>query len=295
MTTVDIVIVTRDRRDRLLATLEALRAAGPGAITVVDNASVDGTADAVGAAFPDVGVVRLPANLGAAARNAGVALSGAPYVAFCDDDSWWLPGSLPRAASEFDAHPRLGLLAARVIVLPGGRIDPVCAAMAASPLCERGGLGPAVLGFLACGAVVRRSAFLAAGGFSLRYGIGGEEELLALDLRRQGWQLSYCDDVVACHQPVASVPVAGQAWRDPAPRRRRQTRNALWTAWLRRPVLSAAGVTVRTLAGARQAPVRQGLVDAAAEWRWVLTERRPVPPGIEADLRLLGRSRLAGS
>jgi GT2 family glycosyltransferase len=161
--------------------------------------------------------------------------------------------------------------------------------MATSPLGGRGGPGPAVLGFLACGAVVRRSAFLAAGGFSLRYGIGGEEELLALDLRRQGWQLSYCDEVVACHHPVASAPVAGRAWRDPAPRRRRQARNALWTAWLRRPLGAAAGLTRRTAAGARHAPLRQGLLDAAAEWRWLLTERRPVPPAIEADLRLLAR------
>ena len=33
--------------------------------------------------------------------------------------------------------------------------------------------GPRVLGFVACGAVVRRSPFLAAGGFSSKLGIGG--------------------------------------------------------------------------------------------------------------------------
>ena len=39
-----------------------------------------------------------------------------------------------------------------------------------------------MLGFLACGAVARRSAVLACGGFHERYGFGGEEQLLAIDM-----------------------------------------------------------------------------------------------------------------
>ena len=42
--------------------------------------------------------------------------------------------------------------------------------------------GRSVLGFLACGAVVRRSAFVQAGGFDPVVHFGGEEERLALDL-----------------------------------------------------------------------------------------------------------------
>ena len=70
----------------------------------------------------------------------------------------------------------VGLLAARIIVEPGGRLDPTCAVMRASPL--RGARphpGPPVLGFVACGAVARRSAVLECGGFHRRYGVGGLE------------------------------------------------------------------------------------------------------------------------
>jgi N-acetylglucosaminyl-diphospho-decaprenol L-rhamnosyltransferase len=37
-----------------------------------------------------------------------------------------------------------------------------------------------VLGFVACGAVVRRSAFLEADGFHPRFEVGGEESILVL-------------------------------------------------------------------------------------------------------------------
>ena len=94
-------------------------------------------------------MVALARNVGAAVRNAGVRRARTPYVAFSDDDSWWQPGALRRAAAALDADPRLGLVAARTLVGPGCEPDPVNEAMAASRLREGG--GAAVLGFLACG------------------------------------------------------------------------------------------------------------------------------------------------
>jgi GT2 family glycosyltransferase len=156
--------------------------------------------------------------------------------------------------------------------------------MRASPLPVRAALpGPAVLGFVACGVVVRRSAFLEAGGFHGRFGIGGEEELLALDLAAAGWGLAYADDVVAHHHPAVS--------RDPARRRRVQVRNALWTSWLRHPAADALGGTGRAcLAALRDPAARAGLAEAARGLHWVLAERRPVGAELAADLRLLRRA-----
>jgi glycosyltransferase involved in cell wall biosynthesis len=114
---------------------------------MVDNGSADGSAEAAARRFPRVEVVALARNAGAAARNAGVRRARTPYVAFSDDDSWWQPGALRRAAAALDAHPRLGLVAARTLVGPGCEPDPVNEAMAASPLREGG--GATVLGFLA--------------------------------------------------------------------------------------------------------------------------------------------------
>src|SRR5215218_4297010 len=117
MDRVGIAVVTRDRRDSLLATLERLRALPQRPpIVVVDNASGDGTAEAVRAAFPDVTVRRLEANVGAAARTLGAELLHTPVVAFADDDSWWEPDALDAIADAFERHPRLAVVAARVLV-----------------------------------------------------------------------------------------------------------------------------------------------------------------------------------
>ncbi|WP_242891477.1 glycosyltransferase family 2 protein [Actinomadura litoris] len=104
---VTIVVATRDRAPELRRGLR--RHTGP--VLVVDNASTDDTAAVAEAAGATV--LRRPRNLGAAARNVGARHTATRYVAFADDDSWWAPGALRRAARILDAHPRTALLAAR--------------------------------------------------------------------------------------------------------------------------------------------------------------------------------------
>jgi GT2 family glycosyltransferase len=171
---VAVVIATRNRGTELLGTLARLRALDEQpSIMVVDNGSTDGTAELVRIRCPGVQVVGLRRNRGGAARTVGARLVDSPYVAFSDDDSWWAPGALGQAAELLDRHPRLAVLAARVLVGPDRRRDPVCDEMAHSPLPPADDLpGPSVLGFIACGAVVRRSAFLEVGGFHARLGVG---------------------------------------------------------------------------------------------------------------------------
>ena len=276
-----VVIATRNRPLELAATVGRLRDLPERpSVVVVDNASDAGS---VAPAFddPEVEVVRLSRNLGGAARTVGARRVASPYVAFSDDDSWWAPGALTEAAEILDAHPRLGLLAARVLVGPQKREDPVCEAMRSSPLPHRSDLpGPPVLGFVACGAVIRRAAFLAVGGFHPRFGIGGEEELLALDLATAGWGLAYVDRIVAHHHPSPG--------RDPSARRRGQLRNALWSAWLRRPAGAAARATVRLVAGhPRSRETAGAFIDAVRGLRWVAHERRAVPREVEWAVRAL--------
>ncbi|MBW3646273.1 MAG: glycosyltransferase, partial [Actinobacteria bacterium] len=154
----------------------------------------DGSADAVAAAFPDVQLIRSVDNMGAAGRTLGVQAARTPFVAFADDDSWWAPGALATAARCFAQAPRLGLLAARILVGPQERVDPACTAMRHSPLPARADLpGPSVLGFVACGSVVRRAVYLQVGGFSGLLFFAGEELLLAQDLATAGWGVAYVD------------------------------------------------------------------------------------------------------
>jgi GT2 family glycosyltransferase len=282
---VAVVIATRNRLASLRVTLERLAALPEQPpVVVVDNASTDGTVEAVRADYPAMTVVALPENRGVAARTVGARQVDEPYVAFSDDDSWWAPGALAHAAELFDAHPRLGLIAARILVGPHEQLDPTCAVMAASPLGWQPGLcGPSILGFVACGAVVRRDAFLAAGGFHPRFVVGGEEGLLAVDLAMAGWALTYVDAMVAHHHPS---PV-----RDHATRQRFIARNDVWTAWLRRPIRSAGRQTWTVLCAAMRDPAaRAGLFDAFHGVGWVLRERRVVPAHLEAALRRLERS-----
>jgi GT2 family glycosyltransferase len=276
-----VVVMTRDRVDELLPTLARLQGLPERPpIVVVDNGSTDGTATAVRDTYPDIEVVALGHNAGVEARNLAVRRAATPYVAFNDDDSWWAPGSLRRVVELFDAHPRLGAVAAEVRVEPGSRPDPVCAEMRDSPLPGDQGLpGIPVLGFLACAAAVRTAAFDEVGGFERRLHFGGEEELLCIDLATRGWGVQYVPELRVHHQPSAR--------RDSTWRRRRGIRNALWTVWLRRPLPTAVRRSWRLLRKAEPAAAVGGLVDAVRGIGWVLRSRAVVPAPVEHRLRLL--------
>src|SRR3954471_4137026 len=176
---IGVVVATRNRAERLVDSVaHVLELSRDPPVVVVDNGSTDGTPDLVREAHPGVRVIRLLRNHGAAARTIGAALLNTTYVAFSDDDSWWAAGALEHSSALFAAHPRLALIASRTLVGPAEKLDPVSAEMAESPLPpDPSTPGAPVLGFIACGAVVRRSAFLEAGGFHPKLGLGGEETL----------------------------------------------------------------------------------------------------------------------
>ena len=277
---VTVVIATANRRDELCETVHRLlRLPESPTVVVVDNHSADGSAERARRWFPAVRVIALPSNEGATARTIGARAAATPYVAFCDDDSWWEPGALTVAADRLDADDQLGLVAAKVLVGPTATVDPVSELMAAGVLDDRfrpNPVGPrGVTGFLACAAAVRRSAFLAVGGFDPFIGLGGEEELVALDLARGGWKLIYEPEAVVRHYPSPRRDITG--------RQRRLARNDLLTAGLRystRTVRRRALVAVRNAGG--HAGACSGMADAVASAPWVLAHRHAVTAELEA-------------
>jgi GT2 family glycosyltransferase len=277
---VGVVVITHNRRAEALAAvgrLVALPEQPP--VVLVDNASSDGTAEAVRDRFPTVEVVGLQANFGAVGRNIGVARLSTPYIAFCDDDTWWAPGSLAAAADVLDGCPRLAVVNARIVAEPGGGDDPIVAELRDSPVPAPPWLpGPALGSFLAAASVLRRDAFLAAGGFNARLWLGGEEELLASDLLSAGWEICYLERLVVHHH-------ASQQ-RDARRRRRVGLRNTLWFTWLRRPVRPALRRTVFLVRSVPRDRVSVlGVLDAIRGLPWVIANRRVRPPAVEARLR----------
>lgn len=277
---VTVVVITHDRRAELLRTLHHLSALPERPpIVVADNASRDGTATAVVAEYPTVKLLQLDDNYGAIARNIAVSRVQTPYVAFCDDDTWWEPGSLPRAARLLDANPTVAALTARILVEPGGREDPIVAELRNSPLPRLAGM-PTLGSILAGASVLRVAAFRAVGGFSPRLWLGGEEELLSADLLAAGWHLCYADELTVHHAPSPA--------RDASGRRRLGIRNTLWFTWLRRPLPAAlrrTGWLLRTIP--RDRTSARAVAAALAGLPWVLRERRVVPRHVETRLALL--------
>jgi GT2 family glycosyltransferase len=279
---VAVVVITHQRREELLRSLTRLsELPEQPRVVVVDNGSTDGTAAAVRERFPGMELIASPDNLGAVGRNLGVARLDTPYVAFCDDDTWWEPGSLRTAADVLDTHPRLAVVTARILVEPAGTEDPIVPELRDSPVRGADWLpGPALGSFLAGASVLRREAFLAVGGFSERLWLGGEEELMAGDLAAAGWEL--------CYLPALTVHHQASRARDPHRRRRDGIRNTLWTTWLRRPLRPALR---RTLVLLRTVPrdrvTARGLFEAVGGIPWVVRERRVLPPHAEARFAAL--------
>ncbi|MFP3642984.1 glycosyltransferase family 2 protein [Paraburkholderia sp. SIMBA_054] len=237
---ISVVVLTHNRAARLRETLFRLRALPEcPRIIVADNASTDDTVRMIGLAFPDICVVQCGSNSGAAGRNQAVAYVETEYVAFCDDDTWWEPGSLAQAVRALDAAPRAAVLNARIVVGDAGETDPTCVVMRHSPLDATGLPGPALVGYMAGASVFRTAVFRECGGYDARLFIGGEEELLALDVLERGHAIAYCDSLTVAHHPSTA--------RDSALRRRMLARNAAWIAWLRLPVGVAIGRTLDAL------------------------------------------------
>ncbi|KUH89333.1 MULTISPECIES: glycosyltransferase family 2 protein [unclassified Mycobacterium] len=283
---VSFVIASRNRAAELATVVARLLDTTVCPIVVVDNASTDDTAEVVGRmAARSAGrlrLVELADNLGAVGRNVGVAACRTPYVAFCDDDSWWAPDAPAIGVEAFERHPSVGLLAARTIVLPQHREDPFSTLLADSALGRRPDLpGPSILGFMSCAAMVRKWAFEQAGGFSDILHFRGEEQLLALDLAAAGWDLCYYPRLVAIHQPSSvRATTAAQAAR--------VLRNDVLTTWLRRPIRQCLNATGRLgVAALRDREHARGAVEAVARLPAVIARRRRLPRAVEQAVALL--------
>jgi glycosyltransferase involved in cell wall biosynthesis len=201
---VAVVIATRDRPALLEGALDALaRHTRPeDEVVVVDSASVD---RAVGRLVEDAGVrlVRVDVPGTSRARNAGVAATSAPVLAFLDDDCLAQPGWTAAIEANFAAEPRLGFLTGRV----DGDRDARLPLSVVTGGHRRAFVQPCDPVAFGAGAnmAFRRVAFEAVGGFDEHLGPGarlraGEDPDLLWRIVRAGWLGAYDPDVAVVHQ-----------------------------------------------------------------------------------------------
>lgn len=109
---IDIVIVSFRGTELLRRCLTSLRehpASGGATVTVVDNASGDGTAEMVAVEFPGVSLLAQGSNLGfAAATNIGIRLGEAPFLLVLNPDAAIDAETLPVLLDLLDSDPSIG-------------------------------------------------------------------------------------------------------------------------------------------------------------------------------------------
>ena len=109
---VSVVLPTRNRRALLERALDcALGQCGVSLeVIAVDDASEDGTLEYLRSLDdPRVSVLRRDSQTGpAGARNAGVSVASAPWLAFLDDDDFWAPRKLARQIEALERDAEAG-------------------------------------------------------------------------------------------------------------------------------------------------------------------------------------------
>jgi N-acetylglucosaminyl-diphospho-decaprenol L-rhamnosyltransferase len=316
---VSVSVVNTSSRDLLLACLASLERDldGPYSIEVVvlDNASEDGSAEAVRERYPWVRVIAQPFRAGFGANhNAVIRATEGRYVYVLNEDATVEPGSFDKLVRYMDANPRVAGLAPR-IRYPDGREQasawrfptPGAAALGAVTLARAGIVQShgdetkRVDWAMACALLLRRSALDEVGIFDEGFFIYSEETDLAKRFEAAGYETHYFPSVTAFHhvsQFSAKIPERriAEEWRS----RRRYWRKhhsragariaGVLTGWQYavRAVIASAGVRfgrfdpdapARFRLHARNAwrgPQGPGLRELAADWN---REHQVSPPG----------------
>ena len=231
MPDLSVSLVNTNSRELLLACLESLR--GEDAeIVVLDNASEDGSAEAVRKRFPDVRVIAQSHRAGFGANhNAVIRETSGRYVYVLNEDTTSHDWGFARMVAYLDAHPRVAALGPR-IAYPNGRHQPSAwrfptplTSLLSLPTLGRVGIAQShgdeprrVDWVMGAALLLRREALDEVGGFDEGFFIYSEETDLQLRLRRAGWEVQYFPAVTVVHhesQFSAEIPERriNEMWR----------------------------------------------------------------------------------
>jgi GT2 family glycosyltransferase len=232
---VDAVIVSHNTRAMLGECLRSLVDEGSCTITVVDNASSDGSPAMVSVEFPRVALVLNEENVGfARAVNQGLQLCSSDFVLLLNSDSTLTPGALGAMTTYMRDHPAVGAVGPAVHH-PSGRLRVLSAGRQPSlwrVFTHFSGLShlsrwssvldgwnhrigihdrrPHEVEWIAGGCLLLRSAALKqVGPLSERWFMYAEDLELCARLMDAGWKLVHVPDAVVYHHVAGSAPVDG--------------------------------------------------------------------------------------
>ncbi|MDX6481299.1 MAG: hypothetical protein QOG85_1809 [Gaiellaceae bacterium] len=228
---VSISLVNTNSRELLLACLDSLRGVDA-EIVVLDNASEDGSADAVRAQYPDVRLIEQRHRAGFGANhNTVINATTGRYVFILNEDTTSEDWGFAEMVAHLDANPRVAALGPR-LVYPDGRVQssawrfpsPATAALGlltlgrAGILQSGGGETRDVDWAMAAALLVRREALDEVGIFDEGFFIYSEETDLCRRLRNAGWRTQFFPSVTVVHhesQFSAGIPERriNEMWR----------------------------------------------------------------------------------
>ena len=263
MPDLSVSIVNTNSRALLLACLDSL--AGTDAeIVVLDNASEDGSADAVRERFPEVRLIAQSHRAGFGANhNTVIRATTGRYVYVLNEDTTAGDWGFEALTTYLDDHPRVAALGPRIIY-PDGRLQesawrfptPFVSTVSLATLGRlgvtqsRGDEPRAVDWVMGAAVVLRREALDEVGLFDESFFLYSEEVDLQARLHRAGWEVHYFPRVSVVHhesQFSADIPERriNEMWR---------SRHRYW-----RKHHSGAGARVAALATGAQYAVRAAL------------------------------------
>ena len=231
MPELSVSIVNTNSRDLLLACLESL-AGSEVEIVVLDNASEDGSADAVCERFPDVRLIAQEFRAGFGANhNTVIRATSGRYVYVLNEDTTADDWAFDRILPYLEAHPRVAALGPKLVYPNGRRQDsawrfptPLVSAGAVLTLGRVGvkqsrGETPRPVDWVMGAAIVlRRAALEEVGLFDEDFFLYSEEVDLQFRLKRAGWDVHYFPPATVVHhesQFSAAIPERriNEMWR----------------------------------------------------------------------------------
>lgn len=177
-------------------------------VLVVDNGSMDGSAELVQRRFPRVRWIAHMVNDYCRALNVGISLSHGDFIAFLNNDTRVDPQWLSELVKRIEQHPQIGACGSKVLLMNGLINSTGHRALPNFYWIDRGFKEPdtgqydrleEVESLSGCAVLIRRRALDDVGGLDEDFGMYVEDIDLSRCLRQRGWKLYYVPTSIVHH------------------------------------------------------------------------------------------------